>query len=131
MSNRTKWQYCQIEVGSNSVGMLKQFFPDRIPVETDLHQGWPAMIGKLGDQGWEMVGVFPNEGGRGRSPLTYVFKRVVSGTPNPMPVIPQPTLPPSAPPIPPQPTYGSTPLGTPDDEDDQGPVTDFEPLDFS
>jgi hypothetical protein len=77
MADRTRWQYCQIEVGPNSMGVLKQFFADRQPVETELHQAWPAMVAKLGEQGWELVSVFPNEGGRGRSPLTYVFRRAL------------------------------------------------------
>jgi hypothetical protein len=55
--------------------VLRQFFPDREPVETNLYANWPGMIAKLGEQGWELVSAFPNEGGRGRSPLTYVFKR--------------------------------------------------------
>ncbi len=75
MVERRRWQFCQIEVGTNNIGVLKQFFADRDPVETSLHQGWPAMLAKLGDQGWELVSVFPNEGGRGRNPLTYVMKR--------------------------------------------------------
>jgi hypothetical protein len=75
MTERAHWQYCQIEVGTNSMGVLKQFFADRDPVETNLHTSWPGMLAKLGEQGWEMVSAFPSEGGRGRSPLTYVLKR--------------------------------------------------------
>ncbi|MBN1312923.1 MAG: hypothetical protein JXB30_16025 [Anaerolineae bacterium] len=75
MVERARWQYCQIEVGANNTGFLRQFFTDREPVQTDLHQNWPAMVAKLGDQGWELVCAFPNESGRGRNPLTYVFKR--------------------------------------------------------
>lgn len=75
MAERTRWQYCQVEVGANSLGTLKQFFSDREVVVTELHNTWPGMLAKLGDQGWELVAVFPNESGRGRSPLTYVFKR--------------------------------------------------------
>jgi hypothetical protein len=75
MTERARWQYCQIEVGTNSMGVLKQFFADRDPVETNLHTSWPGMLAKLGEQGWEMVSAFPSEGGRGRSPLTYVLKR--------------------------------------------------------
>ena len=75
MAERSRWQYCQVEVGTNSLGILKQFFTDRDPVVTELHANWPGMVAKLGDQGWEMIAAFPNEGGRGRSPLTYVFKR--------------------------------------------------------
>jgi hypothetical protein len=75
MGEQVRWQYCQVEVGSNGQGALKQFFADREPVETALYANWPGMIAKLGEQGWELVSVFPNEGGRGRSPLTYVFKR--------------------------------------------------------
>lgn len=77
MSERGKWQYCQIEVGMNSVGTLRQFFSDRDPIETDLNVSWTSMLAKLGEQGWEMVAAFPSEGGR-RSPLTYVFKRPLS-----------------------------------------------------
>lgn len=80
MADRTLWQYCQIEVGMNNRAILRQFFPDRDAVEHDLQNNWTAMIGKLGDQGWEMVSAFPNEGGRGKSPLTYVFKRPYIGT---------------------------------------------------
>ena len=76
MLERTRWQYCQIEVGTGG-GILKQFFADREPVETNLHHNWTGMLGKLGEQGWEMVSAFPSEGGRGRSPLTYVFKRLI------------------------------------------------------
>jgi hypothetical protein len=75
MADKIRWQYCQIEVGMNSMGQLKQFFADRDPILTDLHNNWPAMVAKLGDQGWEMIAAFPNEGGKGRNPLTYVFKR--------------------------------------------------------
>jgi hypothetical protein len=69
-------------------GILKQFFSDRQPVITELHQGWTAMVAKLGDQGWEMVSAFANEGGRGKSPATYVFKRPLGATSpgGPMPV---------------------------------------------
>ena len=74
MAERAKWQYCQIEVGMNNIGTLRQFFADRDPMETDLHVTWPAMLAKLGEQGWELVSAFPNEG-RGHSPLTYVLKR--------------------------------------------------------
>jgi len=63
------------------------------------------------------VGAFPNEGGRGRSPLTYVFKREMpGGGSNPVaspPAQGNPT--PQQPPEPPAPS---------------GPVQDFEPLDF-
>ncbi len=75
MAERTSWQYCQVEVGADGMGVLRQFFTDREPVETALHNNWPSMLAKLGQQGWELVSVFPNEGGRGRNPLTYVFKR--------------------------------------------------------
>jgi hypothetical protein len=75
MVEQVRWQYCQVEIGTNGQGALKQFFPDREPVETALYNNWPGMIAKLGEQGWELVSAFPNEGGRGRSPLTYVFKR--------------------------------------------------------
>jgi len=77
MAERVRWQYCQIEVGMNSLGVLRQFFAERDPIQTDLHNTWPSMVAKLGDQGWELISVFPNEAGRGRSPLTYVFKRQV------------------------------------------------------
>ena len=80
LAERMRWQYCQIEVSASGVGVLKQFFADRVPVETDLHQGWPAMLAKLGEQGLELVSVFPHTGGLGRLPLTYVFKRpLISG----------------------------------------------------
>jgi hypothetical protein len=75
MAERMRWQYCQVEVGTNSLGVLRQFFADREPVVTELHNTWPGMIAKLGEQGWEMIAAFPSEGGRGRSPLTYIFKR--------------------------------------------------------
>jgi hypothetical protein len=106
MAERARWQYCQIEVGANNAGVLKQFFAGRDPVETDLHANWPSMLAKLGEQGWEMVAAFPSEGGRGRSPLTYVLKRTLSGG--------------GAPPV--SPSGGSTP------PHEQGPPTDFEPL---
>jgi hypothetical protein len=77
MADRVRWQYCQIEVGMNNLGVLRQFFSERDPIESDLHNTWPSMLAKLGEQGWELVSVFPNEGGRGRSPLTYVFKRTL------------------------------------------------------
>jgi hypothetical protein len=114
MADRMRWQYCQIEVGINSSGMLKQFFADRLPVETDLQQNWPAMLAKLGEQGWEMVSAFPNEGGRGRSPMTYVFKRALGGSGGQ--VVPV--------------SGGGSGGGTPPPEppDRSGPVTDFEPL---
>jgi hypothetical protein len=116
MANRERWQYCQVEVGTNSTGFLKQFFTGQQPVETDLHQGWPAMIAKLGEQGWELVGAFPNESGRGRSPLTYVFKREMpGGGANPASPPAQSSSTPQQPPEPPKPS---------------GPVQDFEPLDF-
>ena len=75
MPERVRWQYCQIEVGMNSLGVLRQFFAERDPIQTDLHNTWPSMVAKLGDQGWELISVFPNESGHGRSPLIYVFKR--------------------------------------------------------
>jgi hypothetical protein len=75
VADRVRWQYCQIEVGMNNLGVLRQFFAERDPVQTDLHTTWTSMLAKLGDQGWELISVFPNESGRGRSPLTYVFKR--------------------------------------------------------
>jgi len=117
MTDRSRWQYCQVEVNSNNTGMLKQFFPDRLPVETDLHQGWPAMLGKLGEQGWEMVSVLQS----GRS-VIYVFKRILaaSNQPNtaatPPAYAPPPTQQQQQPPQPPE---------------EKGPVKDFEPLDFS
>jgi hypothetical protein len=75
MVERIRWQVCQIEVGANSVGILKQFVADREAVTIELHGNWPGMIAKLGEQGWELISVFPNEAGRGHNPLTYVFKR--------------------------------------------------------
>ncbi|NDJ53282.1 MAG: hypothetical protein GYB68_09395 [Chloroflexi bacterium] len=80
--DRKRWQYCQIETSSSNTSVLRQFFPDRAPVVYELHENWPSMLGKLGDQGWEMVSAFPSESGRSRSPVTYVFKRPlgVAGT---------------------------------------------------
>lgn len=75
MADKIRWQYCQVEVGVNSTGQLKQFFADRDPIITDLHMNWPAMVAKLGDQGWEMIAAFPGESGKGKNSLTYVFKR--------------------------------------------------------
>ncbi len=73
MAERAKWQYCQIEVGTNNIGTLRQFFADRDPVQTDLHVTWPSMIAKLGEQGWELVSLLP--GAAGRNSGIYVFKR--------------------------------------------------------
>src|SRR5690606_20713690 len=89
MTQRTRWQYCQIETRTNDTGVLRQFFAERPPVETELHQNWPAMLAKLGEQGWELVSVVANEGGLGRRPLTYVLRRplgTVSGGSGPTPV---------------------------------------------
>ena len=122
MADRARWQYCQIEVGMGDSGLLKQFFPDRQPVVTELHQGWPAMVAKLGDQGWEMVSAFANEGGRGRSPATYVFKRPL-GAPSPSGPVPVQAYQPS-----PQPQPTTMPILPEDDEvDDNG---DFRPLEL-
>lgn len=109
MPERVRWQYCQIEVGANSTGTLKQFVAGREFVETNLHGNWPGMLGKLGEQGWEMVSAFPNEGGRGHSPLTYVFKRPFTRNSGAAVVAPASSTAPSP-------------------EDDPGPTTDFEPL---
>lgn len=80
MADRIRWQYCQIEVSASSnTGLLKQFFADRAPVESDLHQNWPGMLAKLGEQGWEVVNVVAHEGGLGRRGLTYVLKRPLAG----------------------------------------------------
>ncbi|MGF1506279.1 MAG: hypothetical protein ACFB51_14275 [Anaerolineae bacterium] len=92
MVERSRWQYCQLEVGVDSQGVLKQFFPDRPPIEHNLRDNWPAMLGKLGEQGWEVVNAFPNEGGRGRSPLTYVFKRSASVALNMGSTVPDPQV---------------------------------------
>jgi hypothetical protein len=73
MSQRRTWQYCQVEVGPNNQGVLRQFFAERDPVEMQLYQNWPSMIGKLGDQGWEMVSAVPGVGGK--NAVVYVFKR--------------------------------------------------------
>lgn len=116
MSQRARWQYCQVEVRTNDTGILKQYVEGRLPIATELHQNWAGMIAKLGEQGWEMVAAFPHEGGLGRRPLTYVFKRALAsggGTPPPAP------SPPGTPPPPPS----ELP-----DEPDPGPVADFEPL---
>ena len=109
MTDRMRWQYCQIEVGANSMAVMKQFFADRLPVEHDLRDNWPTMIAKLGEQGWEMDSAFPSEGGRGRSPLTYVFKRPLSG--GGFSTLSSPVSSPQPPP-----------------EEDPDPATDFEPL---
>lgn len=122
MAERTRWQYCQIEVGEGNSAVMKQFFADRLPVETLLHQNWPAMLGKLGEQGWEMVSAFANEGGRGKSPVTYVLKRSLGSTtgggPQAMPPAPPPPTP-SGPP--------STPI-LPDEPEEDEPG--FRPLDL-
>lgn len=110
MTPRNRWQYCQVQV-SGTNGVLKQFFAERPPVETDLHTGWPAMVAKLGEQGWEMVGVAP----QGRD-VVYVFKREMPGAAPAQPVpaaMPAPPAPPAPPDEPPPPA---------------GPVTDFTPL---
>ena len=75
MMERKRWQFCQVEVLGNNIANLRQFVADRDPVVHELHGTWPGMIGKLGEQGWELVTVLPTETGRGRNPLTYVFKR--------------------------------------------------------
>ncbi len=106
MTNRNNWQDCQIDVDSSNHGILKQFFPDRQPMESDLHNAWSGMLAKLGEQGWELVSVFPNEGGRGRNPLSYVLKRSLVGVSSVAPAPPPPPPPP---------------------EDDDLPA-DFEPL---
>ena len=49
MSERLRWQVCQVEVGANSIGILKQFVADREVVITELHGNWPGMIAKLGE----------------------------------------------------------------------------------
>jgi hypothetical protein len=116
MSQRARWQYCQIEVRTNDTGVLKQFVEGRPPVATELHQNWSGMIAKLGEQGWEMIAAFPHEGGMGRRPLTYVFRRTLASGGSPPPPAPPTTG--SAGPTPP----------APPDEPDPGPVADFEPL---
>lgn len=122
MPSRTQWQYCQIETKMSGTGVLKQFFADRLPVETELHQNWPAMLGKLGEQGWELVSVLTNEGGLGRLGTTYVFKRPVGSTAGsqPTPIAAQtvstPTTPPPAPPEPPEPP------------EPKSPTTGFDPI---
>ncbi len=108
MVERTRWQYCQIELGANNTGVLKQFFADRAPVETELHQNWPAMLAKLGEQGWELVSVVAHEGGLGRRGLTYVFKRTLAGVSSGTPA--------SGP---------GSPAGPPEPK---GPAVGFEPL---
>ncbi len=125
---RSQFQYCQIEIGSDSNGILRQFFSDRTPNETQLYTNWPAMIGKLGDQGWDMVNVL--SGGR-RGPLIYVFKRKMSATPGGVqPVSGQQVVSAAAPantPQPqPQPPVEFDSIGYDDDEDDDN--GDFEPL---
>jgi hypothetical protein len=114
MSQRARWQYCQVEVRTNDTGVLKQFVEGRPPVATELHQNWAGMIAKLGEQGWEMIAAFPHEGGMGRRPLTYVFRRALASG--------------SAPPAPPSTGSAGPPPPAPPDEPDPGPVADFEPL---
>lgn len=128
--NRTRWQYCQIEVNGENEGLLRQFFPDRPSVDHNLRDNWPAMIGKLGEQGWELVSVLPNEGGRGRNPLTYVFKRSTSV---PLPQGQQSAAPQqSGSPQVVQSTawQNQPPLDDEDEEDpeDPSPLSGFEPL---
>ena len=118
MADRSRWQYCQVEVSSHNTGVLRQFFADRLPVETDLHQGWAAMLGKLGEQGWEMVSVLQS----GRS-VVYVFKRMLSAGSQPGLVAAPTTF--AQPQQPPQPPQQQNP------PEEKGPVKDFEPLDFS
>lgn len=114
-ASRSRWQYCQIETRGNDTGVLRQFFPDRAPVETELHQNWPAMLGKLGEQGWELVGVLTREGGLGRLPVTYVLKRELgtassggSASIAPEPPAPAPPAPPDEPPEPSKPKTPSS-----------------------
>lgn len=115
-ASRSRWQYCQIETRGNDTGVLKQFIPDRAPVETELHQNWPAMLGKLGEQGWELVGVLTREGGLGKLPVTYVLKRelgTASGAAGSAPIaaeppVPAPPAPPDEPPEPPKPKSPSS-----------------------
>ncbi len=109
-----RWQYCQVEVGANNNGVLRQFFTDRTPVEMQLYQNWPAMLAKLGEQGWELVSAVP--GGIGKSSMVYVFKRLMSG--GVVATVPAPGAQTSSPP---QPTYGTDARSK---EDDRG----FEPL---
>lgn len=125
MAQRTRWQYCQIETRTNDTGVLKQFFAERSPVETELHQNWPAMLAKLGEQGWEMIGVVAHEGGLGRRPLTYVLRRPVgaaSGGAGPTPL--EAPAPPSDIPAPPS----TPPQEPPEPSEPKSPTTGFEPL---
>lgn len=108
MAQLTRWQYCQIETRTNDTGVLRQFFADRKPVETELHQNWPAMLGKLGEQGWELVSAVANEGGLGRRPLTYVLRRPLGAAAS-GPAAPQPPTEPE-PPEPKSPSTGFEPL---------------------
>lgn len=119
MAQRTRWQYCQIETKTGGTGVLKQFFADRLPVETDLHQNWPAMLGKLGEQGWELVSVLTNEGGLGRLSTTYVLKRPLGAASAGSPPAQQVQQGPPPPPKPPEPAEPPQP---------KSPTTGFEPL---
>jgi len=122
MVQRANWQYCQVEVGGANQGVLRQFFADRDPVEMQLYANWSAMIGKLGDQGWELVSVVT---GVGKNSVIYVFKRPanvqVAGTAQGM----QGTSasPPSSQPAHPQQPFYQPPAPP---EEDEGPG--FEPL---
>lgn len=129
MAARTSWQYCQIEVGQNSYGVLRQFYADRGPAETQLYTNWPAMVGKLGDQGWELVNVV--SGGTKHGPLIYVFKRPIApsagaGVTGGQQIAAQTPPPPPAPAQPKGPSVQWEPLDA-DDENDDG-NGGFEPL---
>ena len=129
MVERVRWQFCQIEISTDGNGILKQFFADRPAVEHNLRDNWPSMVGKLGDQGWELVNVFPNEGGRGRNPLTYVFKRPAT---TPIGAQPQSSPATSAPPpsVTQHTAWQQQPPATEDDDqpDMSSPLSGFEPL---
>ena len=118
MSSRSRWQYCQVEVYSNTTSTLRQFFPDRGPVESDLHANWPGMLAKLGDQGWELVGVVSNGSVLGRNTLIYAFKRLLVSNPVVGGSLPTQPAQPSPPPAPEQP------------DEDEPEEPDFRPLDL-
>lgn len=74
MTERRRWQVCQIEVRQNGTGVLKQFIADQAPTIIELHENWPAMLGKLGDQGWELISAVPGDPKKS-GPIIYLFKR--------------------------------------------------------
>ena len=72
MEGRRRWQFCQLEVNQSGQATLTTFIADQQPSRLELQQNWSGMLGKLGDQGWEMISAFSADK---RGPVTYVFKR--------------------------------------------------------